>query len=72
MFDYTNFHDVFPTGLQLPYDRKLQQEIEARRKHADGVLFIDRVLKALGVEKCKPSSSGRLLRMLFSNRDEHY
>ncbi|KAG5979424.1 hypothetical protein E4U55_005185, partial [Claviceps digitariae] len=51
MFDHTSFQDVFATGNQLPYDRKLQQEIEAHRKHADGVLFIDRVLKALGIQR---------------------
>ncbi|QPG94103.1 hypothetical protein C2857_004657 [Epichloe festucae Fl1] len=66
MFDYTNFHDVFPTGLQLPYDRKLQQEIEAHRKHADGVLFIDRVLKALGIHKSKiyPPKTENALRQM--------
>jgi hypothetical protein len=53
MFDYTKFHDVFPTETQLPYDRKLQHDIEAHRKNVDGVLFIDRVLRALGITKGK-------------------
>ncbi|KAG5951813.1 hypothetical protein E4U53_002252 [Claviceps sorghi] len=53
MFSHTSFQDVFATGALLPYDRKLQQEIEAHRRHADGVLFIDRVLKALGIQKAK-------------------
>lgn len=50
MFDHTSFSDVFVTEEgQLPYDRNLCQEIEAHRKHADGTLFIDRVLQALGI-----------------------
>ena len=51
MFDCTRFQDVFPAGAQLPYDRHLQQEIEASRRKLDGALFIDRVLKALGIAK---------------------
>lgn len=51
MFDYSNFGDVFPAGLHNPYDRKLQHDVEAHRKHVDGTLFIDRVLKALGISK---------------------
>ena len=53
MFAYTNYNDVFPSG-GLPYDKKLQHEIEANRKNADGTLFIDRVLKALGITKGTP------------------
>lgn len=51
MFDYTDLHHVFPSGLPNPYDRKAQQEIETHRKSLDGVLFIDRVLRALGINK---------------------
>lgn len=51
MFNYTDFHDVFPTGVHHPYDRKLQHDIEAHRKNVDGLLFIDRVLRALGISK---------------------
>lgn len=51
MFNYTSFHDVFPTEVQLPYDRRLQHDIEAHRKNADDVLFIDRVMRALGISK---------------------
>lgn len=51
MFSYTNFHDVFPTEVHLPYDRRLQHDIEAHRKNAEGVLFIDRVMRALGISK---------------------
>lgn len=51
MFDYRRFDDVFPADAQVLYDRTLQQEIEKHRRNYDGVLFIDRVLKALGIAK---------------------
>jgi hypothetical protein len=51
MFDIGDFHSVFPATLQAPYDRKLVHEIESLRKTSDGVLFIDRVLTALGISK---------------------
>lgn len=51
MFDYTNFDHVFGAE-QFPYDRKSVQEIDTYRKSLDGALFIDRVLKALGLTKC--------------------
>lgn len=51
MIDYTQFQHVFPSDLQSPYDRQLQNDIEAHRKTLDGVLFVDRVLKALGITK---------------------
>ncbi|KAG6003093.1 hypothetical protein E4U21_002396 [Claviceps maximensis] len=66
MFNHTSFHDVFAAGNLFPYDRKRQQEIEAHRKHADGVLFIDRVLKALGIQRAKiyPPKTETALRQL--------
>lgn len=51
MFEYTDFQKIFPAGAQMPYDRKRIHEIEARRKDLGGQLFIDRVLKALGITK---------------------
>lgn len=51
MFDYSNFGDVFPANWQSPYDRGALTEIESSRRTLDGVLFIDRVLKALGITK---------------------
>lgn len=59
MFDYTNIHEVFPDGSSNPYDRKLQHEIETSRKSLDGVLFIDRVLRAVGITKGTLSSNQR-------------
>ncbi|KAL7924825.1 nuclear pore complex assembly domain-containing protein [Trichoderma austrokoningii] len=53
MFEYTDYHTVFPAGAQVPYDRKRIHEIEARRKDLGGQLFMDRVLKALGISKNK-------------------
>jgi hypothetical protein len=51
MFEFTDYHTVFPAGAQVPYDRKRIHEIEARRKDLGGQLFMDRVLKALGISK---------------------
>lgn len=51
MFDYRDFQQVFPAGAQLPYDHELQAEIDNSRKTFHGVLFIDRVMKALGLTK---------------------
>ncbi|KAF3068184.1 Protein ELYS [Trichoderma lentiforme] len=53
MIEYTDYQKVFPPGAQMPYDRKRIHEIEARRKELGGQLFIDRVLKALGISKSK-------------------
>ncbi|OAQ66373.1 nuclear pore complex assembly domain-containing protein [Pochonia chlamydosporia 170] len=66
MFNYTDFHDVFPTGVHHPYDRKLQHDIEAHRKNVEGLLFIDRVLRALGISKAKayPPKTENALRQL--------
>ncbi|UNI17566.1 hypothetical protein JDV02_003896 [Purpureocillium takamizusanense] len=66
MLDYTRFQDVFPADLQIPYDRRLQHEIDDRRKSLDGTLFIDRVMKALGIAKAKtyPPKSESALRQV--------
>lgn len=53
MLDYTELHQVFPASLQSPYDRKTQHDIDGHRKSLDGILFIDRVLRALGISKGK-------------------
>lgn len=53
MFDYTDFDQVFGSQA-FPYDRKSIQEIDTFRKSLDGALFIDRVLKALGLTKGMP------------------
>ncbi|OLN87746.1 Protein ELYS [Colletotrichum chlorophyti] len=65
MFDYTKFDHVFGSQT-FPYDRKSVQEIDAFRKSLDGVLFIDRVLKALGLTKAKtyPPKTENALRTL--------
>lgn len=51
MFDYANIHHVFPSEATNPYDRKAQSDIETCRKSFDGALFIDRVLRAVGITK---------------------
>ncbi|KAL1884138.1 hypothetical protein VTK73DRAFT_6807 [Phialemonium thermophilum] len=53
MLDYSHFFAVFPSEGPLPYDHRGSQDIETLRKTFDGVLFIDRVLKTLGVGEKK-------------------
>lgn len=55
--DFTEFTAGFPTDGPLPYDQKGVRSIETFRKGFDGVLFIDRVLRALGIGE---GTSGRL------------
>jgi len=49
-FDYRKFEHVFYNVKPFP-SREFFQETEAIRRKFDGALFIDRVLKALGVGK---------------------
>ncbi|KAF5977742.1 nuclear pore complex assembly [Fusarium coicis] len=66
MFDYINLHDVFAEGLANPYDRETQRDIEHSRKEFDGALFIDRVLRAVGITKAKiyPPKTDNALKQL--------
>ncbi|KAK1757265.1 protein ELYS [Echria macrotheca] len=53
MLDYTQFQAVFPIDGPKPYDQVGVKAIETFRKTFDGVLFIDRVLRALGITEAK-------------------
>ncbi|KAL2143486.1 hypothetical protein VTI28DRAFT_10407 [Corynascus sepedonium] len=53
MLDFTQFAAAFPTDGPKPYDQNGVREIETFRKSFGGVLFIDRVLKALGLSEGK-------------------
>ncbi|KAL2137111.1 hypothetical protein VTI74DRAFT_8743 [Chaetomium olivicolor] len=53
MLDFSQFSTAFPTDGPKPYDHNGVREIETFRKIFDGVLFIDRVLKALGISESK-------------------
>ncbi|KAF5699148.1 nuclear pore complex assembly [Fusarium globosum] len=66
MLDYTNLHEVFAEGLANPYDRETQRDIEHSRKEFDGALFIDRVLRAVGITKAKiyPPKTDNALKQL--------
>ncbi len=46
--DYSQFHEVFKPDVDTPYDQHLVKDIEAKRKRLYGLLFVDRILKALG------------------------
>ncbi|KAK4111597.1 hypothetical protein N656DRAFT_711433 [Canariomyces notabilis] len=54
MLDFSQFSAAFPTDGPKPYDQNGVRVIETFRKSFDGVLFIDRVLKALGLGEGKP------------------
>lgn len=61
MEDYTRFHRVFRPEWGSPYtDGDLARDVETIRKSFNGVLFIDRVLRALGITKRKPVQWPRL------------
>lgn len=54
MQDYTHFREVFKPEWGSPYsDPNFAKEIDVYRKSLNGVLFIDRVLKAMGITKCR-------------------
>ncbi|KAK0749865.1 nuclear pore complex assembly-domain-containing protein [Schizothecium vesticola] len=61
MLDFTHFHAVFPADDgPKPYDQNGTKAIETFRKTFDGVLFVDRVLRALGIKdpKAYPPKGG--------------
>ncbi|PHH54888.1 Protein ELYS [Ceratocystis fimbriata CBS 114723] len=64
MFDYHDFTQVF--GSDPFVDRSQATEAEGLRKGLDGALFIDRVLKALGITRSKiyPPKTDTALRNL--------
>lgn len=51
MLDITKFDGVFGALEPYPFSRSFIQQAESYRKTSDGVLFIDRVLSALGQGK---------------------
>ena len=51
MFDYEEFNDVFGVGEDIEYDGKAVKKIRDNRAALEGELFIDRLLKALGLSK---------------------
>lgn len=54
MDDYTHAHRVFRRDVEPPYSNpEFVREIDTYRKSFNGVLFIDRVLKAIGITKCE-------------------
>ncbi|KAK0673636.1 nuclear pore complex assembly-domain-containing protein [Cercophora samala] len=69
MLDFTHFNAAFPTNGPSPYDPTFARQIETFRKSFDGVLFIDRVLRALGIKdasKVYPPHSPAALRSLHN------
>lgn len=54
MQDFTRFQEVFKPEWGSPYsDASFAKEIDVYRKSLNGILFIDRVLRAMGITKPK-------------------
>ena len=51
MFDHEDFEDIFGPGEKNEYDRRTVKKIRENRTTLDGELFIDKLLKALGLSK---------------------
>ncbi|KAK4231988.1 nuclear pore complex assembly-domain-containing protein [Podospora fimiseda] len=69
MLDFTHFSTAFPSDGPKPYDPNGVRQIETFRKNFDGTLFIDRVLRALGINdgpKVYPPRTESSLRSLHS------
>ena len=51
MDDYDDFEVVFGNNSNIAYEKSTSNDIKQRRRSLDNELFIDRLLKALGVQK---------------------
>ena len=51
MDDSDDFEVVFGTNSNIAYDETAANDIKRRRRSLENELFIDRLLKALGVQK---------------------
>lgn len=51
MPDFSQFQQVFKPEWGSPYSQEFVRETDTYRKRLNGALFIDRVLKALGITK---------------------
>lgn len=50
MFNYQNFDDVFAFDIDCYYDDAACRDVEVHRKKLEG-LFIDRVMKLMGIKR---------------------
>ena len=51
MDEYDDFEVVFGSNPNIAYEKSAVGDIEQRRRTLEGELFIDRLLKALGIQK---------------------
>lgn len=56
IFDYQKFEDVFFFDPDCSYDEDVAQEIVDKKKELGGQ-FIEKVMKLMGVKKCKLEKS---------------
>ena len=50
MDDFDDFEVVFGSSTNIAYERSVAGDIKQRRRSLENELFIDRLLKALGVQ----------------------
>ncbi|CAL3971831.1 unnamed protein product [Diplocarpon coronariae] len=70
MFNYQNFEEVFAFDAECVYDEHTVSEIVENRKALESPLFIDRVMKMLGIvrpQKYFPPKDNKALRSLHKN-----
>ncbi|CAK7241880.1 MAG: hypothetical protein STHCBS139747_003353 [Sporothrix thermara] len=70
--DFRNFNDVFGNGDTLPYDQHVNRDIESKRKSLGGVLFVDRVFTALGIQKDTRTLHDLYQQILASKMTTHH
>lgn len=51
MADFNDFSDIFGSNPNIAYDEQARAKIHHNRQLLENELFIDRLLKALGVRK---------------------
>ena len=60
MDDFDDFEVVFGNNSNIAYETAVANETTKRRRSLDNELFIDRLLKALGVQKGATSMGSEL------------
>lgn len=62
MFDYLDFDQVFEFDADVSYESATVEKIEANRKSLEG-LFVDKVLKLMGIKRRVYAQATCLLKM---------
>lgn len=52
------FEAVFGSNPEVAYNQNTIEDIARNRRALENLLFVDRLLKALGIEKCESNTDG--------------